>query len=151
MHVGHAPRVGRMTEKVQDMKQWLGMVSLLLPALMAGCAPQTEVHALRADTVAWERQSSAQRQTVEARVQQLSDHLTRVEQAQAATRRDIAQMTATLNELQGQLQSLQGAIQETERQAQRSTTEGKGGSATRLTNVENRLRAVSRRLAAAPE
>lgn len=140
-----------MTEKGQGMKQWLGMVSLLLPVLMAGCAPQDEVHALRTNTVALERQSSAQRQAVDARVQQLSDRLTQVEQAQAATRRDIAQVAATLDEFRGHLQRLRGAIQETEHQTQRSTTEADGASATRLTNVESRLRALAKRLAVAPE
>jgi len=140
-----------MTEKVQSMKQWLGMVGLLLPVLMAGCTPQNEVHTLRAHTVALERQSSAQRQTVDARVQQLSDRLTQVEQAQAATRRDLARIAATLDEFRGHMQRLQGAIQETERQTQRSTTQGEGGSSTRLANVENRLRALAKRLAVAPE
>ena len=132
------------------VQQWWVMGSLLLPILMAGCAGDSELHALRVNTATLERQSTASQQTVEVRVQQLSDRLTQFEQAQAATRRDVARVAATLDELRVQLQRLQGTIQETKRQAQRGTTEGEGASATRLTNVETRLRMLQKQLSSAP-
>jgi len=133
------------------MKPWLGIVKVLLPVLLAGCATQTDVQAVRADTVALERQGSAQRQTVEARVQQLSDRLTQVEHAQAATRRDLAQVTAMLDEVRIQLQRVQGALEETQHQLQQAVPAGERVTATQLTQLDMRLRALAKQLAVAPE
>jgi len=50
-------------------------VGLLLPVLMLGCARDIELSAVQADMVAVEWQSRTRSQTVEARMQELSDHL----------------------------------------------------------------------------
>ena len=140
-----------MVEKGQRMKPWVGMARILLPVLLAGCASQTEVQAVRADTVALERQGSAQHQTIEARVQHLSDRFTELDRAQAAIRRDLARVAAMVDEVRGQLQRVQGAIEETQHQLQSAPTVGEGGSAARLTQLDTRLRALAKQLAVAPE
>jgi chromosome segregation ATPase len=127
------------------------MVRVLLPVLLAGCASQTEVQAVRADTVALERQGSAQHQTIGARVQQLSDRLTEIERAQAATRRDLARVAAMVDEVRGQMQRLQGAFEETQHELQSAPTVGEGVTATRLARLDARLRALAKQLAVAPE
>ena len=132
------------------MKPWVGVARVLLPVLLAGCASQTEVQAVRADTVALERQGSAQHQTIGARVQQLSDRLTEIERAQAATRRDLARLTAMVDELRGQMQRLQGTFEETQHQLQSAPT-GEGVTATQLARLDTRLRALAKQFAVAPE
>ena len=92
------------------MKRWFVLVSLLLPTLTMGCARDTELQALQANTAALQHQSSARHQTVEARVQQLSDRVAQFEQAQTAARRDLARINAALDELRVQLQRLQICI-----------------------------------------
>src|SRR5574341_1895605 len=136
-----------MAKKEQGMQPWWRMVSLLLPVLMTGYAQSTEGQAVRATMGVVERQSHVQHQPVEARVQQLSDRLTQIEHEHAVTRRDLALVTAKIEEVRGQLHRLQGAIEETKRQAQRGTAEG--GAATRLTKIDCRLRALAKRLAVA--
>jgi uncharacterized coiled-coil protein SlyX len=154
--VGHPSRVGYMTERdtpVQAwmVQRWVGITSACLLVLLTGCAQDTELQTLRANTIALERQGSTRQQTFEARMQQLSDRMARFEQAQAAARRDVAQMAATLEEFRVQLQRLQGTLQETQRQAQRSIPEEEGGaSATRLSNVDTRLRALQKQLSVEP-
>src|SRR5262245_61052446 len=105
-------------EKGEEMKPWLGILRVLLPALLAGCAAQPEVQAVRADTVTLQRQSSAQHQTLGDRVQQLSDRFTELDRTQTAIRRDLAKVTAMVDEVRGQLQRLQGAVEETQHQVQ---------------------------------
>jgi len=140
-----------MVEKGQRMKPWLGILRVLLPALLAGCASQPAVQAVRADTVALERQGSAQRQTIGARVQQLSDRLTEIDRAQAATRRDMARVAAMVDEVRGDIQRLQGAVEETQHQVQSAPTEGEGETATRLARLDARLRELAQQLALTPE
>jgi len=127
------------------------MVRIVLPVLLAGCASQTEVQAVRADTVALERQGSAQHQTIGARVQQRSDRLTALEHAQAATRRDLARLAAMVDEVRGHMQRVQGAFEETQHPFQAVPTVGEGGTATRLAGLDARLRALAKQLAVAPE
>jgi chromosome segregation ATPase len=83
---------------------------------------------------------------MEAQIQQLSDRLTQLEQAQAAARRNVVQAAATVNALRGQLQRFQGAMQKIRRQVPRGPTEREQVTATRLTNVETRLRALQKQL-----
>jgi len=97
-------------------------VGLLLPVLMLGCARDIELSAVQADMVAVEWQSRTRSQTVEARMQELSDHLTQVEHAQVEIRRTTAQEMATLEALRIQLHHLQGEVQKIQRRAQRSAT-----------------------------
>jgi tol-pal system protein YbgF len=121
------------------MKRIFVLVSLLLPALMMGCASDKDLQAMRADTQALERQSSERQQTVEARLQSVSDRVAQFEKSQTEARRDLARTTATLDELRIQLQRLQGDIQETQHRVRRGTTGGEGVSATKLADFETRL------------
>jgi len=130
------------------MKRWFVLVSLLLHGLTTGCARDTDLRALQADTAALGRQNSDRRQTVEVRLQRLSDSITQFEQAQAETRRNLAQVVANLDELRIQLQRLQGDIQETQYQAQRGTTGGEKISAMKLADFETRLRELEKQLGA---
>ena len=130
----------------QPMRQWCGLLYLLLPVLLMGCASDQDLHALQVDTATLERQSSAFRQTMEPRLQQLSDRIAQDEQSQAEIRRDVARAAATLDELRVQLQRLQGDIQETQHLMQRGTTEGVGVTATALAGLETRLRALEQQL-----
>jgi septal ring factor EnvC (AmiA/AmiB activator) len=130
------------------MKRWFVLVSLLLHGLITGCARDTDLRALQADTAALGRQNSERRQTVEVRLQRLSDSITQFEQAQAETRRNLAQVAATLDELRVQLQRLQGDIQETQHQVQRGTTGGEKISAMKLADFETRLRELEKQLGA---
>jgi septal ring factor EnvC (AmiA/AmiB activator) len=131
---------------VKPMKRWLVLVSLLLHSLMAGCARDTDVRALQADTSALGRQSSERHQTVEVRLQRLSDSVAQFEQSQAETRRNVARVAATLDELRIQLQRLQGDIQETQHQVQRGTVGGEKISAMKLADFETRLRELEKQL-----
>ena len=134
---------------VKHMKRWFVLVSLLLPTLMIGCVSDTELHRLQADTSSLQRQSRTQQQTVEVRVQQLSDRVDQFEQAQAATRRDVARAAAMADELRSQVQRLQGAVQETRHQMQNGTM-GDEGAAPKLSNVETRIRALEKQLPVSP-
>ena len=122
---------------------WAG---LLLPVLMMGCARDRDLQAMQAATVAFEWQNSTSHQTVEARVQQLSDCLTEVEHTQAETRRAVAQMAATLDKLRLQLRRIQGAVQGTQHQVQRGARKSARDAAARVANIERRLRALATRL-----
>src|SRR2546426_2762967 len=121
------------------MKRLFVLVSLLLPGLMMGCASDQSLQAVRADTQALERQSSERQQTVEARLQNVSDRVAQFEKSQAEARRDLARTAATLDELRIQLQRIQGDIQETQYRVRRGTTGGEGISATKLADFETRL------------
>ena len=132
------------------MKRVLVLVSLLLSGLIAGCASGTDLHVLQADTSGLQRQNSERHQTVEARVQQLSERVAQFEQSQLAARRDLARINATLDELRVQLQRLRGDVQETQIQAQRGTTGGEGVSASRLANFETRLGDLEKQLRVLP-
>src|SRR5215468_1652063 len=121
------------------MKPWFVLVSLLLPSLIMSCASDTELQNLQADTSALQRQSGTRYQTVEARVQQLSDRVAQFEQAQTAARRDLARINAAIDELRVQLQRLRGDAQETQIQAQHGTPGDEQVSAARLANFEARL------------
>ena len=132
------------------MKQWFVLMSLLLPNLIIGCARDTELQALYADTSALQRQSSTRQQTMEARVQQLSDRVAQFEQAQTAARRDLARINAALDELRVQLQRLRGDAQEAQMQVQRGTPGGEEVSAARLANFEARLDDLEKQLRALP-
>ena len=128
------------------MKRWVILVSLLLPNLLMGCASDTELQALHADTSALQRQSSARHQTVEAQVQQLSERVAQFEQVQTAARRDLARINAALDELRVQLQRLRGDAQEAQMQVQRGTSGGEEVSAARLVNFETRLDDLEKQL-----
>jgi len=121
------------------MKRLFVLVSLLLPGLMMGCASDQSLQAVRADTQALERQSSERQQTVEARLQNVSDRVAQFEKSQTDTRRDLARTAATLDELRIQLQRLQGDMQETQHRVRRGTTGGEGVSTTKLADLETRL------------
>ena len=121
-------------------------VRLLLPVLMLGCARDTELPAVQADMVAVEWQSRTRYQTVEARMQELSDRLTQVEHAQVEIRRTTAQGMATLDALWIRLQHLQGEVQKVQRRAQRSPTAGERVAAARLAHWERRLRTLAKQL-----
>jgi tol-pal system protein YbgF len=121
------------------MKRVFVLVSLLLPGLMLGCASDKDLQAVRADAQALERQSSERQQTVESRLQNVSDRVAQFEKSQADTRRDLARTAATLDELRIQLQRIQGDIQETQHRVRRGTTGGEGISATKLADFETRL------------
>jgi hypothetical protein len=57
------------------MKRVFVLVSLLLPGLVMGCASDRDLQAVRADAQALERQSSERQQTVEVRLQNVSDRV----------------------------------------------------------------------------
>jgi len=132
------------------MKRSSILVSLLFSGLMAGCANDSELHALRADTSTLARQNSAYNQTVAARVQQLSDRVSQFEQSQAETRQEVARAAATVDELRVQLQRLQGDVQETQHLAQRGPTGEEGASAAEVANFETRLGEMERQLGVTP-
>jgi peptidoglycan hydrolase CwlO-like protein len=134
---------------VKPMKRWFVLVSLLLHSLIAGCARDTDVQALQADTSALGRQSSERQQTVEVRLQRLNDSVTKFEQSQAETRRNVARVAATLDELRVQLQRLQGDIKETQHQVQRGTVVDERTAAMKLADFETRLRELEKQLGAA--
>ena len=121
------------------MKRLFVLVSLLLPGLMMGCASDQALQAVRADTQALERQSSERQQTVEARLQNVSDRVAQFEKSQADTRRDVTRIATTADELRVQMQRLQGDIQETQQRVRRGTTGGEGLSATKMADLETRL------------
>jgi len=132
------------------MKRSLISVSLLLSGLIAGCANDSELHALQADTSALARQNSTYNQTVAARVQQLSDRVTQFEQSQAETRREVARAVATVDELRVQLQRLQGDVEETQHLEQRSSTGEGEAAAAAVANFETRLGEMEHQLAVTP-
>ena len=128
------------------MKCVFVLVSLLLPGLMTGCASDKDLQAVRADAQALERQSSEHQQTVEARLQNVSNRVAQFEKSQADTRRDLARTAATLDELRIQLQRFQGDIQETQHRVRRGTTGGEGVSTTKLADFETRVGALEQQL-----
>lgn len=133
------------------MKRWFVLVSLLLSGLIIGCASDTEVHKLQADASSLQRQSGTHYQTMEAKLQQLGDRVAKFEQAQAATRRDVAQAAAQADELRNQVRRLQGEVQETQHQAQGGTAGDAGSAAPKLANVETRIRTLEQQLPAPPQ
>jgi chromosome segregation ATPase len=134
------------------MKRWFVLVSLLLPSLITGCASDSELQALHTDTSTLQRQSNTRHQTVEARVQQLSDRVAQFEQAQTAARRDLARIDAALDELRVQLQRLRGDAQETQIQAQRGARGGgEEVSAAKLANLAARLDDLEKQLRDLPQ
>ena len=133
------------------MKRWFILASLVLSSLIIGCASDKELQALQADTTTLQRQSSTQHQTVAARVQQLSDRVAQFEQAQTAARRDLARITAALDEVRVQLQRLRSDAQEAQIQVRRGTPSGEGVSAARLANLEARLDDLEKQLRALPQ
>jgi len=133
------------------MKRWFVLVSLLLPGLIMGCARDSELQALQADTSTLQRQSSARHQTVATRVQQLSDRVAQFEQAQTAARRDLARINAALDELRVELQRLRGDAQEAQLQVRRGTPRGEEISAAQLANFEARLDDLEKQLRALPQ
>src|SRR5215475_7217590 len=128
------------------MKRVFVLVSLLLPGLMMGCASDKDLQSVRADAQALERQSSERQQTVEARLQALSERVAQFEKSQAETRRDLARTTATLDELRIQMQRLQGDLQETQHRLGRGTS-GETVSSAKLADFETRLSALEQQLA----
>ncbi len=132
------------------MKRSFILGSLLLSGLMTGCASDSDLHALQADTVALARQNSTYNQTVAARVQQLSDRVAQFEQSQAETRREVARAVATADELRVQLQRLQGDVQETQHLEQRGPTGVGEASAAAVANFETRLGEMERKLGVTP-
>jgi outer membrane murein-binding lipoprotein Lpp len=133
------------------MKRWFVFVSLLLANLILGCASDTELQTLHADTSALQRQSSTRHRTVDAQVQQLSERVAQFEQAQIAARRDLARINAALDELRVQLQRLRGDAQEAQMQVQRGSRGGEVVSAARLANFETRLDDLEKQLRALPQ
>ena len=128
------------------MKQVFVLVSLLLSGLVTGCASDRELQTVRADTQALERQNSERQQTVEARLQNVSDRVARFEKAQQEAGRNLAQTVADLNELRTQLGRLKGDIEETRQRMRRGATGGEGVSAAKLAEFETRLGDVERQL-----
>jgi chromosome segregation ATPase len=133
------------------MKRWFVLVSLLLPGLIVGCAGNTELQAVHADTVALQRQSRTQYQTVAARVQQMSDRVAQFEHAQSAARQDLARINAAVDELRVELQRLRGDAQEAEMQIQRGTQGGEEVTAARLADFEARLDELAKQLRDLPQ
>lgn len=127
------------------MKRLFVLVSLLLSGLIVGCASDSDVRALRTDTLVLERQRSELQQTVEARMQTLGDRVAQFDKTQAETRRELARTTATLDELRIQMQRLQGDIQETQHRVRRGT-DGETGSSTKAAEIETRLHALEQQL-----
>src|SRR5262249_30338805 len=149
--VRNAYRVIPKPESVTKlMKQALIGVSLIVSGLLTGCASDSDLSAVQANTAAAARQSSAYQQTAAARVQQLSDRVTQFEQVQAETRRDVARAAATVDELRGQLQRLQGDVQETEHLSQRGSTGGEEASTADVANFATRLHELEQKLGVAP-
>jgi septal ring factor EnvC (AmiA/AmiB activator) len=132
------------------MKRSSILVSLLFSGLMAGCASDSDLHALQEDTSVLARQNSAYNQTMAARVQQLSDRVTQFEQSQAETRHEVARAAATVDELRVQLQRLQGDVQETQHLEQRGPTGEGGTSAAEVANFETRLGEMEHQLGVTP-
>jgi len=132
------------------MKRFLLLASLLLSGLMTGCVSTSDLHALQEDTSALARQNSTYNQTVAARVQQLSDRVTRFERSQAETRREVARAAATVDELRVQLQRLQGDVQETQHLEERGSTGEGEASAAEVANFETRLGEMEHRLGVTP-
>jgi chromosome segregation ATPase len=138
-------------ENVDDtMTRWFVVVSLLLATLITGCASDTELQTLHADTSALQRRSGTRYRTVDAQVQQLSERVAQFEQAQTAARRDLARINAALDELRVQLQRLRGDAQEAQMQVQRGTRGGEEISAAWLANFETRLDDLEKQLRALP-
>src|SRR5262249_23943355 len=130
------------------MKCVFVLVSLLLPGLMMGCASDKDLQAVRADAQALERQSSERQQTVEVRLQNMSDRVAQFEKSQTETRRDLARTAATLDELQIQLQRIKGDILETQHRVRRGTPGGAGISASKLADFETRLNELEKQFPA---
>lgn len=135
---------------IKLMQRALIGVCLIVSGLMTGCASDTDLSALQANTSALERQSSTNQRTAAARVQQLSDRVTQFEQSQAQTRRDVARAAATVDELRVQLQRLQGDVQETVHLSQRGSTGGEEASAAEVANFATRLHELEQKLGVAP-
>ena len=57
------------------MKRLLVLVSLLLPSVLVGCASDSDVRALRTDTLVLERQRTELKQTVEIQLQTLGERV----------------------------------------------------------------------------
>jgi chromosome segregation ATPase len=133
------------------MQRWFVLVSLLWPTLMMGCARDTELQALYADTTALQRQSGAQYRTVAARVQQMSDRVAQFEQAQSAARRDLARIDAAVEELRVELQRLRGDAQEAQMQVQHGTQGGEEVDAAKLVDLEARLNDLEKQLRQLPQ
>jgi chromosome segregation ATPase len=133
------------------MKRWFVLVSLLWPSLIMGCARDTELQALHADTAALQRQGSAQYRTVEARVQQMSDRVAQFEQAQSAARHDLARIDAAVDELRVELERVRGDAQEAQIQVQRGTPGGEEVDAARLADFEARLNDLEKQLRDLPQ
>jgi chromosome segregation ATPase len=134
------------------MKRWFVLVSLLLPGLIMGCARDTELQALHADTAALQRQSSTQYQTVAARVQQMSDRVALFEQAQSAARQELARINAAVDELRVQLQRLRGDAQEAQIQVQRGKQGGgEEVAAAKLADLTARLNDLEKQLRDLPQ
>lgn len=127
------------------MKHIAVLVSLILPGLVAGCMSDRELQSLRADSSALERQNFDRQQGSESRYQNLNDRVAQFEKNQAETRRDLARVTATLDELRVQLQRLQGDIQETQYRARRGAS-GEAGSGAKGADVETRLGDLEKQL-----
>lgn len=132
------------------MKRSFIVGSLLVSGLLTGCASDSDLQVLQADTSALARQNSTYNQTVAARVQELSDRVTQFEQSQAETRREVARAAATADELRVQLQRLQGAVQETQHLEQRGPTGEGVASAAEVANFETRLGEMERKLGVTP-
>jgi chromosome segregation ATPase len=133
------------------MKRWFVLVSLLWSSLSMGCARNTELQSLHADTAALQRQSSAQYRTAATRVQQMSDRVAQFEQAQNAARQDLARINAAVDELRVELQRLRGEAQEAQMQVQRGTPAGEEVDAAKLADFEARLDDLEKQLRSLPQ
>ena len=132
------------------MKRSLLVVSLLLSGLMAGCASDSDLRAVQADTSVLARQNGAYNQTTAARVEQLNDRVIQFEQSLGETRREVARAAATVDELRVQLQRLQGDVQETQHLEQRGSTGDGEASAAEVSNFETRLGEMEHKLGVTP-
>jgi len=117
---------------------------------MAGCASDSDLRTVQADTSVLARQNSAYSQTTAARVQQLDDRVTQFEQSLGETRREVARAAATVDELRVQLQRLQGDVQETQHLKQRGSTGEGEPSAAEVSNFETRLGEMEHKLGVTP-
>jgi len=120
---------------------------LLCVAAITGCvATQGEIQALRADIAALERDRTQQRRELAGRLEQLDSRLS---QPESEIRRELAQTTATNQEMRQELQTLRGQVEELQYRAQSgSGTSAEMGDilANKVAETETRLFALEQRV-----
>jgi tol-pal system protein YbgF len=122
-------------------------IYLLGAATISGCmVTQGEIQALRADIAALERDRAQQRRELAGRLERLDS---RMSQPESEFRRELAQTTATNQEIRVELQTLRGQMEE----LQYRTQSGSGASAEmgeiladKVVEIETRLFALEQRV-----